>query len=46
VVERLARSLVIASHTEAQPVSPEQFALDRLSIEGVDVATWAPQTLV
>jgi hypothetical protein len=43
ITSRLARSLILARHAVAQRVDPVQFALDRLSLDPVDVATWAPR---
>jgi hypothetical protein len=39
---RLARALIIARHARAASVPAVTFALDRIALEGVDVATWAP----
>ena len=45
VCGRLARSLFIARHARAATVSAVTFALDRLALEGVDVATWTPMEM-
>jgi hypothetical protein len=43
VTSRLARSLILARHATKRDVDAVQFALDRLSLEPVNVRTWAPR---
>lgn len=43
VASRLARSLILARHATKRDVDAVQFALDRLSLEPVNVRTWAPR---
>lgn len=42
VTNRLATALVMAQQTPNTPVTPWQFALERLQIEHIDIATWTP----
>jgi hypothetical protein len=42
VTASLARSLLIARHAHSASTERVRFALDRLSLEGIDVNTWAP----
>jgi hypothetical protein len=42
VVNRLAVSLLTARNAPAGSVEPWKFAVDRLSLEGVDTSTWTP----
>jgi hypothetical protein len=42
VVNRLAVALLTARNTPGRNVEPWKFAMDRLSLEGVDPSTWTP----
>jgi hypothetical protein len=42
ITSRLARAIIIARHARGSGVPPATFALDRLSLDDVDVATWTP----
>lgn len=42
IATRLAASMAAAFAVEKAPVQPWRFALDRLSLDGVNPATWAP----
>ncbi|MGH7248249.1 MAG: hypothetical protein ACREH9_09110, partial [Pseudomonadota bacterium] len=42
ITNRLATALLSARKTAAGGIEPWQFALDRLRLENIDTATWAP----
>lgn len=46
VVGRLAEYLVTARTTAASAAEPWRFALDRLSVDGIDTDTWVPESRI
>jgi hypothetical protein len=46
VTNRLATALLSAKTSALQTMEPWQFALERLRLEGVDIASWTPVQMI